>query len=53
LSSWGHRPPKDGPIGDSTMRNRSMPRHAMLYAVILLCLSIVAAPLMLLALFFF
>ena len=34
------------------MRNRSMPRHAMLYAVIL-CLSIVAAPLMLLALFFF
>jgi hypothetical protein len=35
------------------MRNRSMPRHAMLYAVILLCLSIVAAPLMLLALFFF
>jgi hypothetical protein len=35
------------------MRNRSMSRHAMLYAVIFLCLSIVAAPLVLLALFFF
>jgi hypothetical protein len=35
------------------MRNRSMSRHAMLYAVIFLCLSIAAAPLMLLALLFF
>jgi hypothetical protein len=35
------------------MRNRSMSRYAVLYAVILLCLGIAAAPLMLLALLFF
>jgi hypothetical protein len=40
-------------MGDLTMRNRSMSRHAMLYAVIFLCVSIAAAPLMLLALLFF
>jgi hypothetical protein len=35
------------------MRNRSMSRHAMLCAVIFLCLGIAAAPLMLLGFSFF
>jgi hypothetical protein len=35
------------------MRNRSMSRHATLYAVVFLCLSLAAAPLVLLALLFF
>jgi hypothetical protein len=35
------------------MRYRSLTRHAMLYVVIFLCLSIAAAPLMLLVLLFF
>jgi hypothetical protein len=48
LSSGGH-----SPLGNLTMRNRSMSRHTMLYAVIFLCLSIAAAPLVLLALLFF
>jgi hypothetical protein len=49
----GHRPAEEGPTGNLAMRNRSMFRHATLYAVIFLCLSIAAAPLVLLALFFF
>jgi hypothetical protein len=40
-------------MGNLAMRNRSMFRHVTLYAVIFLCLSIAAAPLVLLALFFF
>jgi hypothetical protein len=35
------------------MRTRSMSRHATLYAMVVLCLSIAAAPLVLLALLFF
>jgi hypothetical protein len=40
-------------MGNLAMRNRSMFQHVTLYAVIFLCLSIAAAPLALLALFFF
>ena len=53
LSSGGYRPPEEGPMGDLTMRNRSMFRHVTLYAIIFVGLSIAAAPLVLLALFFF
>ena len=35
------------------MRNRSMSGHATLYAVVFLCLSLAAVPLVLLALLFF
>jgi hypothetical protein len=35
------------------MRNRSISGHATLYAVVILCLGIAAAPLVLLALLFF
>ena len=40
-------------MGNLAMRNRSMFRHVTLYAVIFVGLSIAAAPLVLLALFFF
>jgi hypothetical protein len=42
-----------GPVGDLTMRNRSMSRHAALYAVVVLCLSIAITPLLLVALLLF
>jgi len=44
LSKSGHSPLEGRPIGDLTMRDRSMSRHAALYAVVVLCLSIAITP---------